>query len=513
MLQFDKIDYLIKQTLAVCESWIELDEDDMMLRLIDPIDRKEISGHYGATHAAVAFIILGKSRGDGALLDKGKNLLSSIIVKWDKSKSLPDFHSDFNNFALSVAHDYLKDNDPALCKDIISKVCSTNDSNHNTVNWLPMRWYVNKKRYEWTGDEKFKKKCHECESLIIQATNEDGGIEDIIPKGKSFNLQYNIATVATIQFMRCRGLDFDLSKELGFLIKSVAPDGDINYQGRGTNQVFAWGMWLYLLLSSENETEVKNALSFIFEKIPKMLESNNIMLNSWKGEEKYLWWDYHYCSVYTAHFLFWLILSIEDYQKKPIQIKESEKSETGILVKKTSEYFISTFNGRNQYLAEKGPIISALWLKKYGMVSKGTFGPWQGHFGNKYSFGDVVMRNYIGLLKINQNRNWSSNRIIKKIWLSSSFKYYMSIIPICSNFEVKDDIFGITIKFDNQKRESVFLNFPVLDTITETPSISLHVDGEPMEVINNIRMRTQYGWCKIFQSKISSAQDWILRIE
>ena len=507
-----ELEELINLTLTSCESWIKFDNDGA-LRFVDPIDGHEISAHYGATHAAAAFIILGKSNSNDALFKKGVALISSIIKRWDTSKTLPSFHSDFNNFALCVAYDSLIDIDSELCKQIKIKVCSTSDSNHNTVNWLPMRWYVNLKRYEWTRNEKYQKICQECKLKITEATNEDGGIEDILPKGTSFNLQYDIATVGALQFLRCRGVDFDLSKELGFLMNTVAPDGDINYQGRGTNQIFAWGMWLYLLSSSKNEIGINDSISFLRNKLPTMLENNNIMLNNWKGEEKYLWWDYHHSSVYTAHFLFWLVLSKLDYQKKPIQIKSRGVKDSGLSIIRKSDYFISTFNGRKKYLAESGPIISAFWMKKYGMINKGTFGPWQGAFGNKYSYGDVVLRNYFGLLKIDKNYDWSKNRVIHKLWPNIKTTNYISAAPIMCSFKVKEEATAVTIKFDNSKRENVALNFPVLDNITGTPSISLLVNGKPMIIMNNIKIRTQYGWCNIYQSKTSNAKEWILKIE
>ena len=509
MLEFEE---LINLTLTACESWVKFD-DDGTLRFVDPIDGREISAHYGATHAAAAFIILGKSNDDAALLKKGVALISSIIKRWDTSKIIPSFHSDFNNFALCVAYDSLIDIDSELCKQIKIKICSTSDSNHNTVNWLPMRWYVNLKRYEWTGDKKYQKICQECKLKIKEAINEDGGIEDILPKGTSFNLQYDIATVGVLQFLRCRGVDLDLSKELGFLMKIVAPDGDINYQGRGTNQIFAWGMWIYLLLSSKNETEISDSVSFLKDKIPTMLENNNIMLNNWKGEEKYLWWDYHYSSVYTAHFLFWLVLAKVDYQKKPIQIKNSDLNDSGIYINKTPNYFISIFNGRRKYLSETGPIISAFWMKKYGMINKGTFGPWKGSFGNKYSYGDVVLRNYFGLLKVDNNYEWSKNRVIHKLFPNIKTTNYTSVVPLMASFKIKEEATAITIKFDNNKRENVVLNLPVLDNITGTPSISLFVNGEQIPIMNNIKIRNQYGWCNIYQSKILNAQEWVLKIE
>ena len=509
-----KIEELINLTIKACESWIKVDDDDDgLLRFIDPIDKQEISAHYGATHAATAFIVLGKLRDDIALLEKGKALLISIIKRWDTSILLPSFHADFNNFALCVAYDSLKEIDSELCKKIKSKVCTTSDSDHNTVNWLPMRWYVNIKRYEWTSDEKYQKICEECRLKINQATNEDGGIEDILPKGTSFNLQYDLATVAALQFMRCRGLDVELSKEIGFLLSSVAPDGDINYQGRGTNQIFAWGMWIYLLSSSQNEAETNKAISFLSNKVATMLENNNIMLNNSKGEEKYLWWDYHYSSVYIAHFLFWLVLAKLDSKKKSIKIKKTKYNDTGLSIQKNSDYFISTFNGRKKYIAETGPIISAFWMKKYGMINKGTFGPWKGAFGNKYSYGDVVLRNYFGLLRVKSNYDWSKNRFFHKLFPNIKTTDYLSTIPIITDFIVRQELDYLIIKFYNTKLQNMILNFPILDNIKGSPKISLKADNKSMMIMNNMKIRTQYGWCNIFQSKISNAKEWTLKIQ
>jgi hypothetical protein len=506
-----KLEELLDLTLSTCESWVKPDSSGA-LQLEDPIDGNEISHHYGASHAAAAFIILGDLRDDILLFNKGKALLRGVIKRWDVSEKRSDFHSDFNNFALCIVYDYLLIDDLELCEEIKKKVLITTDSNHNTVNWLPMRWYVNLRRHEWTGQKKYQNICQQLKLKIAQATNKDGGIEDILPKGTSFNLQYDIATVAALQLLRVRGVDLDISKELSFLMNCIAPDGDINYQGRGTNQIFAWGMWIYLLSSSNNELELEKGIDFLMEKIPSMLENNNIMLNSWCGQEKYLWWDYHYCSVYSAHFLFWLVLSKIDNKKKPVNKLETVLSDSGVSVIKTSDFSIITFNGRKKYLAESGPIISAFWIKKYGIINKGTFGPWQGAFGNKYSFGDVIFRNYFGLLKLENNFDWSKNKIINKLLPNFKNKKYISAQPIMANIGVKQESNIVIITFDNSKLESVVLNFPIFNNKLEKSMISLLVDGEPMEISNNLKIRNQYGWCKIYQSKKSNARKWILKI-
>ena len=177
-----------------------------------------------------------------------------------------------------------------------------------------------------------------------------------------------------------------------------------------------------------------------------------------------------------------------------------------------SDFSIITFNGRKKYLAESGPIISAFWIKKYGIINKGTFGPWQGAFGNKYSFGDVIFRNYFGLLKLENNFDWSKNKIINKLLPNFKNKKYISAQPIMANIGVKQESNIVIITFDNSKFESVVLNFPIFNNNLEKSMISLLVDGEPMEISNNLKIRNQYGWCKIYQSKKSKARKWILKI-
>lgn len=509
-----ELEKILKLSLKTCESWVQYDANGNVF-FLDPIDGTEIPGHYGATHAAAAFIILGTSNKDTELLEKGKKLLKSVLKRWDESTKISDFHFDFNNFALCVVYDVFRKSidDVALLELIRTTVCNTADSNHNTINWLPMRWYVNLKKHEWTGDEKYKRKAESCKATISNATNKDGGIEDILPKGSSFNLQYDIATKAVLQFLRCRGIDVNLSKELGFLSNAMAPDGDINYQGRGSNQIFAWGMWIYLQTSSKNENEINKTISFLSKRLPIMLKNNNIMLNNWRGKEKYLWWDYHYCSVYTSHFLFWLALSKIDYKKKEITIQKSDSNETGVIITKTDQYFISTFNGRKKYLAEAGPVISAIWLKKYGMINKGLFGPWLGTFGNKYSYGDVVLRNYCGLLKMSKNYNWTINILMRKLLPNIRSRDYISISPSLSEFSTSYESNTLIIKFYNRKRENVALNFPILEDLITVPSLSLLVNKKPMVIMNNLKIRTQYGWSNIYQSQICNAEEWILKIK
>lgn len=491
-----QIEDMIGQLNKVTLSWLQKGEDGL-LRLIDPLDGVEISAHYGATHAAAAWIIYGQKTGNQELLDHGKNLMQSILDRWDQSTKHPAFHYDFNHFALCVAYEYLKENDIALSERIKKTILSTPDSNNPTINWYPMRWYVNRMRYEWTGEERYRQICGSCRKTIQEATFADGFIDDRIPKGKSFNLQYDVATVGVLQFLRIRGETLDIAKELGALLNVVSPDGDINYLGRGTNQVFAWGLWIYLLLSSGRD-EAAVAVAYLQNRLQTMLDHQNIMLNQWAGTEKYLWWDYHYCSVYTAHLLFWLVLAIEDCNKAAVEPRLIAPGDSGIKVYRSSKCFVVTFAGRSGYLAEKGPSVALLWTEKDGMLVKGCFAPWQGAFGNKYTLMDVALRNYFGLLSIRLNMDLSKNRYIHKIAPDLQPREKERIAPHFAPVQVEIGEEKLNIIFKNNARAPFFINLPMLSKC----AVTCEVDGEEQRVFNTVKIRNQYDWVDVWQSRI-----------
>ena len=47
------------------------------------------------------------------------------------------------------------------------------------------------------------------------------------------------------------------------MLAAEAPDGDINYLDRGTNQIFAWGLGIYLLAPSGQQDALKCAIAYL----------------------------------------------------------------------------------------------------------------------------------------------------------------------------------------------------------------------------------------------------------
>ena len=222
--------------------------------LEDPVEEMRIPAHYGETHLCAAMLVHIVQNGEDSMLTDALRLFDGIVNHWENDRCTASYHSDFNNFALSIILNQLTKLNESKRSDIAKKLLiASPDSKNHTVNWLPMRAYVDLTRYEITGNEKYISDAANLLAQVEEARYADGMFDDLMPKGKSFNLQYSISTAAEIQLVynhfksiRNRLPIIDTEKSAQTMYQLVLPDGDINYMGRGCNQLFAWGPWFYL---------------------------------------------------------------------------------------------------------------------------------------------------------------------------------------------------------------------------------------------------------------------------
>lgn len=505
------LEKLISITAEHLRSYIEYKNGYAVL--IDPVDNEVIREHYAETHCSAGLILYGRYISDKCMESQGISMLQDILLHWENDIKLPNYHFDFNNFALCLIDDEIKDDYPNLSSKIHSLVLKTPDSNHNTTNWLPMRFIVNMCRYKWTKKESYKEIAKNLIETIKKVIYEDGFIDDRSPKGTSFNLQYNISTLATLILARPDiDMDFNFQRMIGALFSAILPDQDINYLGRGCNQIFGWGPWIYILSVTNNQYELVRALEYLDKGVPDMLKNNNILLNNYNGADKYLWWDYHYASVYTAHFFLWIVLALRNAKKQPMIPEYYGNGESGVNICKEHDYCLVVFNGRKEYLSEKGPVISALWLKKYGIVFKGGFGPWRGLFGNEYAMFSPVVYNHFGLIEI-KNRI-TNNKIIRKVRSAigeSNFTKLAPVFPVISFYSAEG---VLKINLNCRTEKNVMINLPIFKGCgLELSNIKVYADDQIVQLRHTGSIFNQYCECELWQSSCYIAKKWKIEID
>lgn len=484
------LEALIETTLEKCIGWLSHDAQGNLV-VVDPVENEPIYAHYAMSHLAAA-LVLGHQPGSERFAT-GIQILSGILARWDADSKRPSFHLDFNNMALCLIEKRLvalrASSD--LRQRIRSIVLHSGDSDHDTINWLPMRIFVNSTRHEWTGRKKWGRAIRQSVVLLEKATNSDGFVEDRLPHGTSFNLQYDASTVALLSFLNTEGFDFELSTRLAALINSISPDGDINYSGRGANQIFGWGPWIYLLKSTGQREAYHDAVRFLDDHLRPALANDNILLNSLPGARRDMWWDYHYTSVYTAHLLLWMVLTRDvnaDPKYGEIQASSQYGSDSGVVVRRRDDFFVVSISGRREYLAERGPVIAALWTRSCGMIHKGEFGPWPKAFGNKHSAPGTLL-NHFGLLTLNR------------------YSFEPNFVGIDVNIEKEE----VTLTFVSQRRKRHVMNIPLLEGVKDS-TIALKVDDEQVPLRPAGTIVTMYGVKKVFQSAPKQAIRWEVKI-
>jgi hypothetical protein len=156
------------------QPYLQKDEDGLIL--VDPVDKKVIGFHYGETHMGGAFILGGLKHGKSDMVETGVAILYSFFAHAKEYGQNPAYHWDFNNFALCTIYEYLEITNqlPELQERIKEFILVQQDSNNATINWHPMRIYVNQWKYEWTRDEKYKSLAESLGKKIVERSMTTG---------------------------------------------------------------------------------------------------------------------------------------------------------------------------------------------------------------------------------------------------------------------------------------------------------------------------------------------------
>ena len=501
-----------------------IQEDEMGYSFVkDPNIQSRVTGHYGETHLCAALLFLFDRVGKNLYKETALKLLDGILYHWHQDSQHEQSHADFNNFAIALIFKVLIKSCQEKMDQIKDLLLKSSDSRNRTVNWLPMRAYTNLLRYEVSENDKFLEKGIDLLKEVRRAQHDDGLFDDLLPKGRSFNLQYCISTIAIIQLIyshfpkiKDRLPAFDVAKTMGTLYSLVLPDGDINYMGRGCNQIFAWGPWLYLTNKYINTDIRKTSLSYLHRHFISACKKNNLMLNDYNGSDNCLWWDYHYYTVYMGHFLLWSEIgkmADDSNSKSADNIKKTLPLDSGLNIYRNKYFCAIVFNGRRKYLIEKGPSLVALWTKKHGMIYKCGHSAASKKFSNRYFNPISAYMNHFGVIEIKQKPKRYNNRIIRG--LISALQYEENTIELKPKFneikiDVNNDLSTITFSVESGETNCSFIFSCFNDEIIDDLKV---ITGEKQLKLQYIcTAPSQYGSMNIYYAQQNNDNGWELKI-
>ena len=521
----ERLSSLARQIIDRCGRYIYNGPNDTTL-LIDPIEQYSIEHHYAYSHFGVALIIQGIYNRNDLLIRLGQKIIKYFLDNLPKYITISSYHHDFNNFALAFLYDYLQEvkyeDLEDLKNDIKLALLISPDSKHQTINWLPMRIYTNLIRFQLTNEDKYLTKAQKFIKLIEKSIYYDGFFDDLLPKGISFSPQYHTYTTAVTLLLQDKGIKFNINLRSAIcaLLAIIDPEGDFNYFGRGCNQIFGWGPYLFLLYRTGRSVELNKALHYFDMYFSDVLSNFNILLNRHCGQERIAWWDYHYSIVYFAHLFFWLTITICCSQFGIDLINDEFKfpfvGDSGVYVYSSEKWFVTIFKGRRYYLCERGPMLCNLWSQNYGSIFKGPFGPFFGKFGNKHIMPINTILNYCGPIAIEIDKN-IFNKIFERCKMDGNKLNIMPIFPKSINV-LLDNGQDLRIIYNIDGNNLSIFNLPIIykekDTIEYLNKIRIYKypTAEQLSLIKCGEICTSYGILLLFQTKPSNTKQYVLEI-
>jgi len=424
--------------LANCEQR----ETSEQITLHDPIANRIIGSHYSLSHYFAALCLQSYMTGDQSYIEKATKVFNYIYASQTRYAKEVDYHFDFNNYTWALLcklnQKYQGLMPGAIEEKAKTLLLNTGDSCHGTTNWLPMRAFNNAVRFELTGEKKYSIISNKLLKQVYSVLDSDGMFEDNIIRGKSANPQYHVYTLVGlllgIHFNCWKSSPTKLSKSARFFLEHIAPDGDFNYYGRGTNQIFGWGPALLLLKNISGAEELYARCSaYLMNHLPSCLDNNGILLENSLKHQQMQWRYYHFATVYIAHLYFWV--SMTQLLDTPFVIADdAEVRPKNIKVVRRGSFYAVVFQGMQKYLQERGPIICGIWSAKYGCLFKGPFGPfYESPRGQHECITPTsVIVNYMGVIveKTSISMVRRLGRLGKRLWRRMPYAFSLIQTPV-----------------------------------------------------------------------------------
>lgn len=454
----------------------------------DPIDQSVPGDHYAATHYALLGAVIYKH------FDKNSEILANVkdAIEFHLRTSKDeyyfddyDYHWDFQNYAFLETYNLLEDALSEIEKRTWVrglKGYQENTRNRHT-NWIAMRSYSALQRsrlfHSVFDNIRFRNRL----SRVIQAKKKDGCYDDFPDVSRP--IQYHVFTVVLLHriylIKPTKKLRQHILSGIYYFCKFIDPDGCFNYLGRGQEQIFGYGIALYVLEAAKLlEPDKKEYFEFSVTRIWNYLsrfKTNDhfpLVLNNRKDEEKFGWYDYHHTTVYNAFLGVWLGLSflLREEVSGSARYRENYfcyfKPSQMISVSK-DEYFIAFSGGKKSYLTEVGLTPLHIWFKEMGAVFSCPGGPSKEKFG-KLNPVEHVEKNYLAPLFQLKNGEWltpakkefdlsvSGNDKISFFYNYGDFSVHRNVLlePRKIIFEDK-----IKIEQDVHFKEIRYFNFPL----------------------------------------------------
>jgi len=371
--------------------------------IFDPIDSFVPGEHYATTHFALLGAILYLEKRDPSILEKVKKAIDFHLATSRHAYRFREwgYHWDFQNYAFLEVYSLIKD---ALSEEEKKRweeglIHPTENKENLLTNWIAMRAYSSALRYRLFHRLSDQLRFFWRLRLIKKARQKDGCFDD--SRNRSRPIQYHVFTLALLhRILRIcpnKKIEHDFLDGVRYFIPFVDPEGCFNYIGRGQEQLFGYGVALYVLeaaksLDRQNTDLVQDAIQRIWHHLIQFKKNGHfpLVLNVKRDEERFGWYDYHHLTVYEAFLGAWLALThrIQNevgssqtvHTSVPKRYVKHFQS-TKVAVVSKSDYFIVFTGGTPDYISEPGITPAHLWFQGAGWVYSCPGGPSPEEFG------------------------------------------------------------------------------------------------------------------------------------